>query len=130
VEVVSSVSLMAASNMLMLNWNVRGLNALVKRSGVRDMVMATHATVICIQEMKLQHFDERLVNETLGQSFSENFSSLPANGTCGGILIAVAGNHFMLVSSSRTCNTITVRIQMLNDGSEWSVGGLRTTIRS
>jgi hypothetical protein len=36
---------MAASNMLMLNWNVRGLNALVKRSGVRDMVMATHATV-------------------------------------------------------------------------------------
>jgi hypothetical protein len=94
------------------------LTPLFKRSSVRDMVMATQATVVCIQETKLQFFDERLVNESLGQSFRENFSFLPATGTCGGILIAVSESHFRLVSSYRTRNTLTVRIHMLNDGAE------------
>jgi hypothetical protein len=42
------------------------------------MVMATQATVVCIQETKLQVFDERLVNESLGQSFREKISFLPS----------------------------------------------------
>jgi exonuclease III len=88
------------------------------------MVMATQATIVCIQETKLQVFDERLVNESLGQSFRENFSFLPATGTCGGILIAVSESHFRLVSSYRTRNTLTVRIHMLNDGVEWSLMGV------
>jgi exonuclease III len=37
----------------MLNWNVRGLNAPIKRSAVKDMVQAVHATVVCLHETKL-----------------------------------------------------------------------------
>jgi hypothetical protein len=86
--------------------------------------MATQATVVCIQETKLQVFDERLVNESLGQSFREKISFLPTTGTCGGILIAVSKSHSRLVSSYYTRNTLTVRIQMLNDGVEWSLTGV------
>jgi exonuclease III len=93
---------MAATNVTMLNWNIHGLNAPVKYCVVQDMVSATKAMVVCIQEMNLQFIDERLVMETLGQRFKTSFSFLPAAGTCGGILIAVAENHFQLVSSSQT----------------------------
>jgi hypothetical protein len=56
----------AASDVLLLDWNVRGLNAPVKRAVVHDMVTATRATVAYIQETKLQLFDGHLVSETLG----------------------------------------------------------------
>jgi exonuclease III len=110
---------MAAANVMMLNWNIHGLNAPVKCCVVQDMVSATKATVVCIQETNLQFIDERLVMETLGQRFKTSFSFLPDAGTCGGILIAVAEDHFQLVSSSQTQNTLSVRIKMLNDGVEW-----------
>jgi hypothetical protein len=58
------------------------------------MVSATRATVVFIQETKLQSIDERMVLETLGQRFKNSFSFLPAVGTCYGILIAVAEEHF------------------------------------
>jgi hypothetical protein len=75
--------------------------------------------VVCIQETKMQFIDERLVMEKLGQRFKTSFSFLPTAGTCGGILITVAEDHLHLVSSSRTRNTLSVRIKMLNDRVEW-----------
>jgi hypothetical protein len=71
--------------------------------------------------MKLCHIDERLVLEMLGPKFHDSFSFLPSIGTSGGILIAASEDHFKLISSQRTKYTLTVRIQMLNDGTEWSL---------
>jgi hypothetical protein len=51
------------------SWNVRGLNAQVRRSGVRDMVAAVKATVVCLQETKLQAISEAMVADMLGESF-------------------------------------------------------------
>jgi exonuclease III len=93
---------MACPNLLLLNWNVRGLNAPVRRCGVREMVGAVKATVTCLQETKLQDITESMVAEILGARFMNNFSFLPAEGTCGGILIAVLEDHFQLLSSSRS----------------------------
>lgn len=107
----------------MLNWNVRGLNNPNRRDVVRDMVTSTRATIVCLQETKLQCFDDRLIAQTLGYQFTGNYSYLPAAGVRGGILIAVSDNHFRL-SSSRTDNTITVRLQMLEDGEEWDITGV------
>jgi hypothetical protein len=53
----------------LLSWNVRGLNAQVRRSGVRDMVAAVKATVACLQETKLQAISEAMVAEMLGERF-------------------------------------------------------------
>jgi hypothetical protein len=66
VELVFYIQIIAASDVLLLDWNVRGLNAPVKRAVVHDMVTATRATAAYIQETKLQLFDGHLVSETLG----------------------------------------------------------------
>jgi exonuclease III len=115
---------MAASNLVLLNWNVRGLNAPVKHSALRDMATSVHATMVCIQETKLCHIDERLVLEMLGPKFHDSFSFLPSIGTSGGILIASSEDHFKLISSQCTKYMLTIRIQMLNDGTEWSFTGV------
>jgi exonuclease III len=113
---VELVSFMATTDVQILNWNIHGLNAPIKRDVVRNMVSSTKATIACIQETKIQQFDDHLVSETLGQKFKANFSFLPASRTSGGILITVSKDHFKLVASSRTHFTLTARIQMLNDG--------------
>jgi hypothetical protein len=117
--VVEHRLLMAARDLTLLNWNVRGLNAPVKRSAVCDMAKVVHATVVCIQETKLNQLDYRLVSKMLGQKFNSNFSFLPAMGTCGGILIAASEDHFKLIALCRTHHILNVTIQMLNDATKW-----------
>jgi exonuclease III len=114
---------MAAPNFFLLNWNVRGLNALVKPCGLKDMVLTVKAIVVCLQETKLQEISESPVTEMLGVKFKSNFSFLPSAGTCGGIQIAAFEDHFRSLSSSRTRFTLTVRIQVLLDASEWAFTG-------
>jgi exonuclease III len=118
---------MAAKNLVLLDWNVHGLNAPVKRSALREMASTVHATVVCIQETKLRQIDNRLIYEMLGPDFIDNFSFLPSfgqSGTRGGILIVVSASHFKLIASRRTCYTLTIVIQMLNDGTEWALIGV------
>lgn len=112
---------MAAMNVMLLNWNVRGLNSPIRRDAVRDMVTSTHATLIRLQETKLHHIDDAIVATTLGQHFTQNYSYLPANGVRGGILIAASDRYFRLISTATTSNTITVTVQMLNEGQEWKL---------
>jgi hypothetical protein len=88
------------------------------------MAKVVHATAVCIQETKLCQMDHRLVIEMLGPKFQANFSFLPSVGTSGGILIVVSEEHFKLISSRRTSHTLTVKIQMLNDGMEWLLTGV------
>jgi exonuclease III len=80
----------------MLCWNVRGLNAPIRRCTVTDMATAVKATIVCLQEMKLQHIDESIIAELLGARFRTSFSFLLTLGTCGGILIVVSDDHFCL----------------------------------
>jgi exonuclease III len=60
---------MSQANIFLLNWNVRGLNTPLKHSGVKDMVQAVHATTVCLQETKMQLFDDNLIREILGSAF-------------------------------------------------------------
>jgi hypothetical protein len=60
----------------------------------------------------------------LRANFKNNFSFLSAIGTNGGILIAASEDHFRLMSSSCTRKTLTVRIQVLLDASEWTLTGV------
>jgi hypothetical protein len=88
------------------------------------MAASIRVTAFCLQETKLQVVSEQLVADLLGRKFSNNFSFLPALGTRGGILIAFSEDHFRLMLSRRSVNTLTVRVQMLNDAVEWSMTGV------
>jgi hypothetical protein len=67
---------------------------------------------------------EQLVADLLGPKFRSNFSFHSAEGTHGDILIAFSEDHFKLISSRRSTNTLIVRIQMLNDAVEWTMIGV------
>lgn len=112
---------MAKHHVIVLNWNVRGLNAPHRRNAVRDMVNSTHATIVCLQETKLQIIDEQVVRSMLGAEFCDNYSYLPASEVRGGIIIAVSDRHFSLISTMMTDNTITVTVKMLDEGAERSL---------
>lgn len=121
---LSTVLIMSTSNVFMLDWNVRGLNQPIRRQAVRDMVASTGATIVCLQETKLEQVDDVLIRETLGNHFVGNYSFLAAEGSRGGIIVAADMRHFAFLSSSATQHTLTVLIQMLDDGEEWALTGV------
>ena len=75
-----------------MSWNVRGLCNPAKRGAVAKLVSDCGCNIICLQETKLAVFDKKLVSETLGARFQDNFIFHPANGTRGGMLIACSSD--------------------------------------
>lgn len=69
-----------------LIWNVRGLNARARRDTVRMVIEQERASIICLQETKLDVIDDRIVRDLLGGLF--DYSYLLAQHTRGGILLA------------------------------------------
>jgi exonuclease III len=58
----------------LLNWNVRGLNNSARRKVVSDLVRDTQATIVALQETKLELITRDIVAETLGWRFADNFA--------------------------------------------------------
>lgn len=104
-----------------INWNVRGLNNPARRKVVRDLVSETRATIVMLQETKLEVVDAVLVTEILGQRFVDNFVVLPASGTRGGILMALDESHYKITQAEIGVHTVTARVAAVSGGEEWSV---------
>lgn len=62
-----------------LVWNVRGLNARWRRDLVRMVVEQEKASLVYLQETKLDVIDSRMVIDLCGSSF--DYFYLPANNT-------------------------------------------------
>ena len=50
---------------VLLDWNVRGLNSAARRKVVRDLVQETGASIVCLQETKMQLRDRSVVVESV-----------------------------------------------------------------
>ena len=107
---------MAQHNCQILNWNVRGLNDGVRQDAVCELVRSTGATIVCLQETKMQLLDQNMVIRTMGAKFVNSFAVLPAEQTQGGILLAVNEDFFDLSNIELTANMITATITMRADG--------------
>ena len=57
-------------------WNVRGLNARARRTAIRSLIVSTNASVVCLQETKMELITVQAVRHCLGNKF-ENFFYLP-----------------------------------------------------
>jgi len=77
--------LISAQHMLL--WNVRRFNSKVHRSGVKELILHERASIVCLQEIKLETNYVRRVNESVG--LSSDYCFLVADGVSGGILIAL-----------------------------------------
>jgi hypothetical protein len=94
---------MAQRNCRILNWNVRGLNGNARRDVVSDLVRDTGATIVCLQDSKLQNVDALVVSCTIGQNFATSFVVLPASQTRGEILLATNVIILSSPASSSLC---------------------------
>ena len=70
-----------------LVWNARGLNQKARRNSVRDVIFSSNADIVCLQETKVANISQHLFLSVFGTAY-DNFISLPAIGTRGGVLIA------------------------------------------
>lgn len=89
-------------------WNARGLNARAWRTTIR-LLITTGASIVCIQETKMELICSSTVLETLGSEFDE-YVYLPATGTRGGILLAWKSWFITLSDQSFTTNTLSVKV--------------------
>jgi exonuclease III len=112
---------MAQNNVNILNWNPRGLNNKVRRDAVRDIMRDTHATIVCLQETKLDVVDDAIISSTLGPAFVANYAFIPAIATRGGIILVVSDAFFTLSDIHATANTLSATVTMLSDRSMWTI---------
>lgn len=115
---------MADHHCSVLNWNVRGLNNLARRRIVRDLASLHHASVVCIQETKLQLIDRQIVLETFGTAFADSFCFLPAQYTRGGILLAFSVDFFDITSTSGSLNSVSANVVMRASAASWSISAV------
>jgi hypothetical protein len=66
----------------LLCWNVHGLNSRARRNVIRTVVTQQRASVVCVQESKIENFYVSMNLEITGFDF--DYISLPAIGIAGG----------------------------------------------
>lgn len=80
-----------------------------------------NATIVCLQETKMNQISDVDVLHTLGSRFKNEFAFLPADGTRGGILLACNDNYFSLSNVLRKQYSLTATVTMKNDGIAWTI---------
>ena len=84
---------MNTRNWNVLCWNIRGLNGSGKWDAVRDKIIESACSIVCLQETKRDHFDTPFIRKFLQRCF-DKFAFAPSIGASGGILVAWISNHF------------------------------------
>lgn len=112
------------SNCIVFNWNVRGLNGSARRQVVKDFIADHRATVVCLQETKLQNVDDQIITETLGQQIVGGYVALPANGVRGGVIIGCSVDYYLIQDTQIGEFTVTATVKCRENGMLWSLTGV------
>ncbi|TKV93540.2 hypothetical protein SEVIR_9G232787v4 [Setaria viridis] len=115
---------MTEQRCIILNWNVRGLNSKARREVVSGLVQEHYCTIVCLQETKMEKMEESVVRETLGYQFARTFRYLPAQGTRGGILLAVHEDYYSISQHQLKTHTLSVQIQASTSAVNWWFTGV------
>uniref|UniRef100_A0A453NMC9 Endonuclease/exonuclease/phosphatase domain-containing protein n=1 Tax=Aegilops tauschii subsp. strangulata TaxID=200361 RepID=A0A453NMC9_AEGTS len=90
-------------------WNVSGLNACARRTEIRSLIGTTSASIVCLQETKMELICSSVVLDTLGSEF-DDYTYLPAQGTRGGILLAWKSRVVTITDPLFTMNVLTTKV--------------------
>lgn len=101
-------------------WNPRGLNSLARRSVVSSLVRDHAASLVCLQECKIQLFTPQLVSETCGSACSEYVFS-PSIGASDGLLLAWNPDVIYVSSSNCTRSFIVANCTNKISGLSWTM---------
>ncbi|XP_066358109.1 uncharacterized protein [Miscanthus floridulus] len=104
-------SFMDRNNLLIFNWNVRGLNDAAHREIVREAIASARPNIICLQETKINNITDALVIETVGQQ-ADSYLQLGAQGTRGGLLLAWNKDLISITNAVIRNFTISASVQI------------------
>jgi exonuclease III len=110
------------TNCYISSWNVRGLNACAKRESVRQTILSTSATIICLEETKIMSWTKDLLKETVGCKLAKQTIHLPSLGASGGILIACDEDYFDIAPITYTSiYSISARVSFRLEDMVWDL---------
>lgn len=90
-------------------WNVRGLNSWSRRTAIRSLLDTTAASIVCLQETKMELLCSSVVLDTPGSEF-DDYTYLPALGTRGGILLAWKSRVVTITDPLFTTNALSAKV--------------------
>ena len=90
---------MAYPNQAVVVWNVCGMNNPPKRNAMNNAISSLGASVVCLQETKIQDMDLTLLRHYLGPTFDQFFYA-PAVGTR-------VVSYWHASPHARNCRTLT-----------------------
>jgi hypothetical protein len=99
-------------------WNVRGLNNPSRRSVVRAVVVELAPSIVCASESKLDSVSPYIVTESFGARYNQ-FISLPAVGTAGGIVLAWCSQDVRVLATRVDTFSVSVHIEMEGGVAWW-----------
>lgn len=105
-----------------LIWNARGLNQKGRRNSVRDAVLSANADIVCLQETKVAVLNQQLLLSTLGSAYDKHVC-LPADGTRGGVLVALKGSVCQAIATQIDIFSVSILFAE-QDGRNWWFTGV------
>jgi exonuclease III len=102
---------------------VRYLNDKDKRITVRNVIRSEKPDIICLQETKLDNFNEVLLRQIVGGRYQDKIH-VDAQGTAGGILLSWKKSIFALQSQEVYQNSITVELSFKLNSSKIQITGV------
>ena len=113
------------SNCTIFSWNVRGLNDPAKRASVKQTILSSGATIVCLQETKIMNWTNDLLKETVGCKLACQTVQLPSQGAFSGILLASDADLFeMDLIPCASTYSISVRISSRVEDEVWDLTGV------
>jgi exonuclease III len=98
----------------LLNWNVRGLNSRAHRNAVRDVTFEHRASIVCLQETKVDVISNSLTNDLMGSDY--DYAFLPAVGAAGGVASCWRRDLWSGANLSVRSFSVTVSLSPLGGG--------------
>ncbi|MCH85381.1 endonuclease/exonuclease/phosphatase family protein, partial [Trifolium medium] len=109
--------------MKIISWNTRGLGGLEKRQEVRKLVGNLKPFIMCIQETKMQTFDDFLVTSLWGNS-PYAFSYRPSVGASGGLMTIWDASEVDVWSTESREHVLWCHGRIIKTGEEFYVANV------
>lgn len=112
---------MADPNQAVVVWNVCGINSPTKRNAIKSVISSSSASVVCLQETKVQDMTLMLVQQCLGVEF-DVFYYVHVIGTSGGVLLACKSSSVMMSNPHISTYAVTTWLQVSDSTRWWFTG--------
>lgn len=112
------------NNCIVFNWNIRGLNGAVRRQVMHNFISNHRATIVCLQETKLQTVNDQIISKTLGQQFVGAYAVLPAIGVSVGVIIACSVDYYLIQDIQVGEFSVSATVKCRENGLRWTPTGV------